>query len=178
MKLESLKNRLPEQGLFNGKSWLFSPRPFELSKLQFRQLEGLGYILIQFQKACDQLYYQSLTGQSPKWISECLDRGKPEWMLKYSHEVKLRGILPQVTRPDLMLTEEGFGLTEIDSVPGGVGLLAWLNQTYEILGFPVIGGKEEMLKGFSELLPEGGDIWVSPRESGLSTRDAMVGRTT
>jgi hypothetical protein len=36
--------------------------------------------------------------------------------------------LPRVIRPDLLLTETGLAVTELDSVPGGIGLTAWLNQ--------------------------------------------------
>ena len=39
--------------------------------------------------------------------------------------------LPPVLRPDLLLTEDGFALTELDSVPGGIGLTAFLNRLYE-----------------------------------------------
>jgi hypothetical protein len=35
-----------------------------------------------------------------------------------------------VIRPDILLTENGFSITELDSVPGGIGLTGWLNQTY------------------------------------------------
>jgi hypothetical protein len=38
--------------------------------------------------------------------------------------------VPRVIRPDILLTETGFSITELDSVPGGIGLTAWLNQTY------------------------------------------------
>ena len=38
--------------------------------------------------------------------------------------------LPRIIRPDLIWTEDGFAITELDSIPGGIGLTAWLNQTY------------------------------------------------
>ena len=69
--------------------------------------------------------------------------------------------LPKVIRPDLILTDEGYTIAEIDSVPGGIGLTAWLNQTYAKLGHEVIGGSDGMLEGFKSVLPEGGDIVVS-----------------
>ena len=34
--------------------------------------------------------------------------------------------VPRVIRPDILLTETGFSITELDSVPGGIGLTAWL----------------------------------------------------
>ena len=33
-------------------------------------------------------------------------------------------MFPTVLRPDLLLTDEGFVMTELDSVPGGIGLTA------------------------------------------------------
>ena len=38
--------------------------------------------------------------------------------------------IPRVIRPDILLTETGFSITELDSVPGGIGLTGWLNKTY------------------------------------------------
>jgi hypothetical protein len=43
----------------------------------------------------------------------------------------LRGVFPPVLRPDLLLTDDGFAMTELDSVPGGIGLTAFLNRLYE-----------------------------------------------
>jgi hypothetical protein len=70
-----------------------------------------------------------------------------------------------VIRPDLILTDAGFTIAEIDSVPGGIGLTGWLNQTYAARGSDVIGGAEGMLDGFRSLLPEGGDIVISEEAS-------------
>src|SRR5213592_4984596 len=49
----------------------------------------------------------------------------------------------------------------MDSVPGRIGLTAWLNRTYSALGQDVIGGEDGMLEGFQTVLPNGGDILVS-----------------
>ena len=73
--------------------------------------------------------------------------------------------MPLVIRPDLILTETGYTIAEIDSVPGGIGLTGWLNQTYAAIGSEVIGGPEGMLDGFRSLLPEGGDIVISEESS-------------
>ena len=78
---------------------------------------------------------------------------------------QFRDDLPLVIRPDLILTETGYTIAEIDSVPGGIGLTGWLNQTYAALGSEVIGGADGMLDGFRSLLPEGGDIVISEESS-------------
>ena len=64
-------------------------------------------------------------------------------------------------RPDLVLTDEGYTIAEIDSVPGGIGLTAWLNQTYSAFDKEIIGGAEGMLEGFQTVLPKGGDIVIA-----------------
>jgi hypothetical protein len=123
-------------------------------------LEKLGYRLLLFLRACDQLYRQSVKGRQPAWVAEILDAGKPAELIAFQRECGLAGDIPRVIRPDLILTDEGFSIAEIDSVPGGIGLTAWLNKTYSGLGFPVLGGADGMLRGFAGIFP-GGDIVVS-----------------
>jgi hypothetical protein len=68
---------------------------------------------------------------------------------------------PQVIRPDLILTEGGFAMTELDSVPGGIGVAAWMARAYAKAGYEVLGGPDGMLEGFKSLLPDGGTVLVS-----------------
>ncbi|MBV9731369.1 MAG: hypothetical protein JO275_01250, partial [Verrucomicrobia bacterium] len=65
------------------------------------------------------------------------------------------GVLPAVIRPDIILTEQGWTITELDSVPGGIGLTDWLNRTYSDLGFDVIGTRDGMVDGFGRIFPKG-----------------------
>ena len=69
--------------------------------------------------------------------------------------------MPRVIRPDLILTEKGYIIAEIDSVPGGIGLTGWLNQTYSSFDNDIIGGANGMLEGFRAVVPNGADIVVS-----------------
>jgi len=151
---------LPKGGLFHEKEWRIAPRPFVLPDGLAVELEKLGYRLLLFLRACDQLYRQSVKGRQPAWVAEILDAGKPAELIAFQRECGLAGDIPRVIRPDLILTDEGFSIAEIDSVPGGIGLTAWLNKTYSGLGFSVLGGADGMLRGFAEILP-GGDIVVS-----------------
>ena len=68
---------------------------------------------------------------------------------------KYRDEIPQVIRPDIILTDGGYAISELDSVPGGIGLTGWLNQTYRELGFDVLGGGDGMINGFRSILPTG-----------------------
>ncbi len=154
---------MPPGGLFAGKRWLSSPEPFPLAPPLVAELEKLGHRLHVFLKTANDLYYRSLQGRVPPWIAAYLDAGKPPELLAAARAPALRQALPSVIRPDLILTETGFALTEIDSVPGGIGLTAWLSQTYARLhpDKPPLGGASGMLEGFGSLFPQGADVVIS-----------------
>ena len=159
--LESIRNAFPKEGLFADKDWLISPDPFPIEKKFEQELEQLGHRLFVFQRACNQLYQLSVKGKQPAWVAQYLDAGKPAELIELSRQKQFRDALPQVIRPDLVLTEEGYTIAEIDSVPGGIGLTGWLNETYANLGHDIIGGADGMLEGFHSVLPNGGDIVIS-----------------
>jgi hypothetical protein len=169
---DAIRNAIPAEGLFAEKDWLISPDPFPISEKFVRELEQLGHRLSVFQRACNQLYQLSVRGKQPAWIAKYLDAGKPQHLVDYARQKQFRELLPRVIRPDLILTETGYIIAEIDSVPGGIGLTAWLNRTYAALGEDVIGGERGMLDGFRTVLPNGGDIIVS--EESATYRPEMI----
>ncbi|HEY0369537.1 MAG TPA: hypothetical protein VGC85_08075, partial [Chthoniobacterales bacterium] len=151
--LEAIRAAVPAEGLFAEKEWLISPEPFAIDAKFAKELERLGHQLFVFQRACNQLYLQSTKGKQPAWIAKYLDAGKPNELIEFSRSKQFRDDLPQVIRPDLILTEAGVTIAEIDSVPGGIGLTGWLNQTYQSLGAEVIGGADGMIDGFRSVMP-------------------------
>ena len=157
----AIREAFPKEGLFAEKDWLLSPEPFPIEKSFERELDQLGHRLFVFQRACNQLYQLSVKGKQPAWVAHYLDAGKPAELIEFARRKEFREDLPAVIRPDLVLTDDGYIIAEIDSVPGGIGLTAWLNQTYAALGADVIGGAEGMIDGFHSVLPEGGDIAIS-----------------
>jgi hypothetical protein len=161
VSLAKLKEALPEGGLFGGGGWRWSPEPLRLSRAEVRRMATLGHPLAKFQQACDALYRRSAAGKLPRWLAELLDAGKPDWMIRLQREPATAGQFPRVIRPDLILTEQGFAMTELDSVPGGIGVAAWLARVYAAAGFEVVGGATGMLDGFRSLLPAGGAVLVS-----------------
>lgn len=161
LSLEDLNQRLPTGGLFGGGSWRWSPEPLALSKAEARFITSLGHPLARFQQTCDTLYRRSAAGSLPGWLAELLDEGKPSWLCELQRQHGTADQFPRVIRPDLILTDEGFALTELDSVPGGIGVTAWLSRTYAEAGFEVLGGSEGMVEGFRSLLPRGGTVLVS-----------------
>ncbi len=172
LSLSKLRAGLPKGGLFGGGAWRWSPEPLRLSRAEVRWMMSLGHPLAKFQQACDALYRKSATGKLPRWLAELLDVGKPDWMVRWQRDARTVGQLPRVIRPDLILTEQGLTLTELDSVPGGIGVTAWLSQVYAEAGFEILGGPQGMLDGFRSLLPRGGAVVVS--EEAADYRPEMV----
>ena len=154
---------MPAESLFADKEWLISPEPFAISDRFADELDKLGYRLHLFVRAVNHLYQLSARGKQPRWIAEYFDRGKPRELIEFSRRTEFRDDIPRVIRPDLILTgdrEDSFAISELDSVPGGIGLTAWLGQTYAQFGGDILGGAHGMLGGFRSIFP-GGDILVS-----------------
>ncbi len=160
-RLAAIRDAFPKEGLFAEKDWLISPDAFPIEKKFVAELEQLGHRLFVFQRACNQLYQLSIKGKQPEWVARYLDAGKPAELIEFSRRKEIRDDLPAVIRPDLILTEDGYVIAEIDSVPGGIGLTAWLNQTYSAFDKEIIGRADGMLEGFGSVLPNGGDIVIS-----------------
>ncbi len=160
-RLAAIRAAFPKEGLFAEKDWLLSPDAFPIDKKFLAELEQLGHRLFVFQRACNLLYQLSIKGKQPEWVARYLDAGKPKELIEFSQRKEIRDDLPRIIRPDLILSEEGYIIAEIDSVPGGIGLTGWLNQTYSIFDSQIIGGRDGMLDGFRSVLPDGGDILIS-----------------
>ena len=160
-RLQTIRAAVPREGLFAEKAWLLSPDAFQVEKKFVAELEQLGHRLFVFQRACNQLYQLSIKGKQPAWVARYLDAGKPKELIEFSRRKEIRDDLPRVIRPDLILTEKGYIIAEIDSVPGGIGLTGWLNQTYSTFDSQVIGDADGMLESFRTALPNGGDIVIS-----------------
>lgn len=135
---ETLRAALAAQPLFEDKTWQLSPQAWPLTPEEVAQLEAIGVACCEFQQALESLYLRSAAGKNllrnkpllAPWVADYLDRGKPAALVAHARDPRNRGAFPPVLRPDLLLTEEGFVLTELDSVPGGIGLTAFLNRLY------------------------------------------------
>ncbi|HEY6152201.1 MAG TPA: hypothetical protein VIW07_00505 [Candidatus Udaeobacter sp.] len=160
-RLAIIRAAFPKEGLFAEKEWLLSPDAFPIERKSLADLEQLGHRLFVFQRACNQLYQLSIKGKQPGWIAQYLDAGKPKELIEFSRRNEIRNDLPRVIRPDLILTDKGYIIAEIDSVPGGIGLTGWLNQTYSSFDHDVIGGTTGILEGFRAVVPNGADIAIS-----------------
>jgi hypothetical protein len=125
-----VRDALPPGGLFAGQTWRIATAPLRLPSAVVSEIETLGRVLLQFYRAANLLLRQSEAGKQPAWVAAWLNRGKPEALLGLQRHPAFKNELPRILRPDLLLTSHGLAITELDSVPGGVGLTAWLNRTY------------------------------------------------
>jgi len=151
---------MPERGLFAGSEWRIAPAAWLLAPHLVRRLESLGPQLLAFYRACNLLYRFSVRGTLPRWIADYLDAGKPPALVEASRSNRFKSHLPRVIRPDILLGngdagEASLTISELDSVPGGIGLTAWFNQIYAALGDVVVGGPRAMKDGFRQILREG-----------------------
>ena len=153
-----INSQSPVGGLFEGDRanlhadsrlpWRISPEPFWITPAQLRFLEDLGPALLKFNQTCNLLYHQSVKGLQPEWIHGYLDQGKPADIVEISRWNRAKSQLPLIIRPDLLLAEDGFRVTELDSVPGGMGFTAQVSQLYAELGYDIVGGGRGLVEGF------------------------------
>ena len=157
LSYESIKSALAAQSLFEDKTWQLSPDAWPLTPEQVAQLEAIGGACFEFHQALETLYLRAAAGKNllrnkpllAPWVADYLDRGKPQALVAHARDPRNRGMFPTVLRPDLLLTDEGFVLTELDSVPGGIGLTAFLNRLYGGDGdSAVLGHGDAMIRNF------------------------------
>jgi hypothetical protein len=174
-----VRQAMPADGLFAGQDWRTSPVPFPIGPKLARDFETLGRVLLQFYKAVNLLYRHSIEGKQPAWVAALLDQGKPGELVELQRSAAFKSEVPRVIRPDVLPTEEGFIISELDSVPGGIGLTAWLNQTYATLarnnpGVPLpIGGADGMLRGFASIFGDAPKVHVVVSDESGTYRPEM-----
>ncbi len=187
-----VRDQIPSAGLFAGLDWRISPVPFPIGPPLAKELETLGRVLLQFNRAVNLLYRRSVEGKQPEWIARWLDQGKPPELIELQHSSAFKSDCPRVIRPDLLLTDSGISITELDSVPGGIGLTAWLNKTYSEVqsskfkvqspvqaktgseyDATVIGGHEGMLRGFEGIFGDAGRVHIVVSAEAVTYRPEM-----
>ncbi len=174
-RARAIHDALPPSGLFAGQSWRISPTPFALGADLAEELETLGRVLYQFYRAVNLLYRRSCDGKAPAWIAGLLDQGKPADLIALQRHPGFKNELPRVIRPDVLLTDGGFAISELDSVPGGIGLTQWLGQTYEATGTAdrIIGGATGMRDGFASIFGDAPKVHIVVSEESASYRPEM-----
>ena len=166
-------------------TWRIAVTPFSLTREQLDFFHRLGPQLLSFYRALNRLYIDSVRGLQPAWVAEYLDQGKPESLLTYSRMKRFRDQLPAVIRPDIIPTQDGMVITELDSVPGGIGLTGALTEIYSQWslgdGHPleIVGGIEGMVRGFAamvkaQLVRQSGCVAILMSEEAKDYRPEMT----
>ena len=191
-----IREQIPANGLFAGLDWRISPDPFPLGENLAKEIESLGRVLLQFYRAVNLLYRRSVEGKQPEWVARWLDLGKPRELVELQRSAAFKNEIPRVIRPDILLTENGFSITELDSVPGGIGLTAWLGKTYSKVGlassrpignFPIapsalgrleacptlLGGVEGMIRGFESIFGGAKQVHIVVSEEAATYKPEM-----
>jgi hypothetical protein len=169
-----VRERLPAEGLFADHDWRTSPVPYPLGPALAKEIESLGRVLLQFYRAANLLYRKSVEGKQPAWVARWLDLGKPADLVALQRSPALKNEVPRVIRPDLLVTEHGLSVTELDSVPGGIGLTGWLNQTYSAMGAEVLGGTDGMLRGFASIFGDAARAHIVVSQEAATYRPEMI----
>ena len=174
-----VRDAMPPGGLFAGMEWKISPAPFPLGETMAKEIESLGRVLLQFYRAVNLLYRKSAEGKQPEWVARWLDLGKPRELVEWQHSAAFKNEVPRVIRPDILLTENGFSITELDSVPGGIGLTAWLGRTYSQLleggseKCKLVGGADGMIRGFESIFGGADSVHIIVSEEAVAYRPEM-----
>lgn len=132
--------------------WRISPEPYWITPEEHAEFEALGHHILAFYEACNLLYSQSGRGIQPEWVSRYLNIGKDDAVRMYGKMNRFKRQLPLVIRPDVIPTDDGFVISELDSVPGGIGFTANLSRVYSEFGDCIVGGAEGMPHGFAEMV--------------------------
>jgi len=152
-----------------------------ISKEQLDFFTALGPQLLSFYRALNRIYLESVKGTQPAWVAGYLDQGKPDALVTFSRMKRFRDALPAVIRPDVIPTQDGMVITELDSVPGGIGLSAAMSHIYTDVNrfeagrdenagpepyqdwaadslpatshaYEIVGGRDGMMRGFASML--------------------------
>jgi hypothetical protein len=174
----SVHGHLPKDSLFAGQDWRTSPSPFALGPELAKEIESLGRVLLQFYRAVNLLYRKSAEGKQPEWIARWLDLGKPSELIELQRSPAFKNDVPRVIRPDLLITEHGVSVTELDSVPGGIGLTGWLNQVYSNAEIrnpksKMVGAADGVLNGFAGIFGEAMQVHIVVSDESATYRPEM-----
>jgi hypothetical protein len=192
-KARFVREQVPPVGLFAGLEWKISPAPFSLDETLANEIESLGRVLLQFYRTVNLLYRKSAEGKQPEWIARWLDQGKPAGLIELQRLPAFKNEVPRVIRPDILLTENGFSITELDSVPGGIGLTAWLGQTYSNVAqasrlpqnseaesgrrdacAALLGGADGMMRGFESIFGDAKQVHIVVSEEAATYKPEMA----
>lgn len=109
-----------------------SPTPFRLDDHQTAEVTRIGTDIAAYFQAVDSLYRTDDT------VRTLLDTGKPEIFLGDTQTDYL------FVRPDLIITQPGFSICEVETSPFGLALAEILNRGYRQAGHETLVADQTM----------------------------------
>lgn len=176
----SIWESLSQQSLLREKEWKYSPDPWPLTPGQVKEIVAIGQACRDFFHVLDRLYRRAASGENllrnrplkAPWVADYLDRGKPQYLIEPARSKPLVGQIPRLMRPDLIQTADGFVMAEIELLPGGIGLTAFLNRLYQKHHGSIVGGGDQIVDCFYRMLAAAAPNTPHPRSALLiSDRD-------
>ncbi len=159
--LEVVGYRRADPSFGQAATWRVSPEPLVLSADDIKWFCALGQHLYRFTAASNELYMGSASGRLPGWVCEYLDQGKPPALIEYQRMHRLRNQIPTVMRPDVIPTSAGMMITELDSVPGGMGVTDRLAELYAEQGHQTLLNGHSILEEFAAMVRVAGKSSVT-----------------
>ncbi len=161
--LSGIAHGLHEDGVYDphaegARHFRIGAAPFALSTSEMDFLGQLGDHLLAFYQALNALVKKARKGRAPAFVADWLFAGKPEEVLRLARMGRFKNHLPGIIRPDVLFTDAGPRITELDSVPGGMGLTDALNTRYAAAGFDVVGGADGMAAGMERMLRQAAQV--------------------
>lgn len=134
-----------------------SPKPLFLSSEQQAEIYRIGVDVVDFVAASDSLYKES------DEVRDLLNRGKPEIFCDSYRPTNYLFV-----RPDLIVTDSGFTVCEIETSPFGLGLAHLLNYGYQQAGFETMVDSSTLPNYVQGVTPPTGEIIYSKKTGAYS----------
>lgn len=124
-----------------------SPSPFYISETEASAIFRIGKLISSYFCSIFSLY------QLNPEVRNLLDQGKPSCFTDITQ-------MPQYLflRPDLIYTERGFSICEIETSLFGLGISAFLDKAYEQAGFSLLASSATLRQNISQNTPHTGTI--------------------
>lgn len=131
--------------------FLVGSQPLHLSTVEGQEVLRIGRDVVDFMHAADELYRSEID------VKELLDRGKPKI---YQQAREARYLF---ARPDLLITQQGFSICEIETSPFGLALAELLNRAYNEAGFDTLVENGTLSTFMTDNTPAQGTIAYSQK---------------
>lgn len=143
-----------------------SPAPFYVTAEETVNIHEIGELTVRYFHACDVLYHEN------NEVKKLLDKNKPEFFQNQGSEPQYLFL-----RPDLLYTDQGFKVCEIETSPFGLGLAALLNEGYTEGSFETLVDPVVLAAYCHAILPQSGEILYSEKTKAYSEQLAYLGDT-